>query len=257
MADKEFTEREGLSDFSGGFGELPEDLRGMGPISLPNGAFIPGSEGDMYSQSYTTGFSTQFGSPGYGDPFRTNLIPVPGSLSNQFSFSAINYLPRANFESFRSQRFFAGGSALLPPDPTAFVDLMVDTTTLPPGSAVKYSSGPLFVPQGYAAVITGLRQWIGDANAFQKPDGSADDIAWNVTAGGASVFNFGNFPVMISSLDNEAKLFIIATETTNISLKVKNCITPGTTAARTIAVKGALTGHWFPIDELDDVFRNR
>ena len=259
MADKEFTEREGLSDFSGGFGELPEDLRGMGPISLPDGSYLPGSEGDMFSASYSTGFTStsSIGAPGFIDPFRSSITPVPGSLSNQFSFSAINYLPRANFESFRSQRWFSGGSALLPPDPTTFVDLMVDTALTPPTDPVKFSSGPLLVPQGFAAVITGLRQWIGDANAFQKPDGSPDDIVWRVTGGGAAVFNFGNFPVMISALDNEAKMFVIVTENTNITLEVKNNVTSGAPNARPIAVKGALTGHWFPIDELDDIFRNK
>ena len=61
---KDFTEREGISEFSGnfnGFGELPEDLRGMGPVSTPDGTFIPGFEGDIYSTSYTTGFSTGTG----------------------------------------------------------------------------------------------------------------------------------------------------------------------------------------------------
>jgi hypothetical protein len=134
---------------------------------------------------------------------------------------------------------------------------MVDTALTPPTDPVKFSSGPLRVPQGFAAVITGLRQWIGDANAFQKADGSPDDIIWRVTAGGAAVFNFGNFPVMISALDNEAKMFVIVTEDTNITLEVKNNILPTSTDARDIAVKGALTGHWFPMDELDDIFRNR
>lgn len=255
MPDKEFIERE--SGFSDGFGELPEDLRGMGPISIPDGTFISGSEGDMYSSSYSTGSMSNFGIPGLVDPFRGNLIPVPGSLSNQFNFSAINYLPRANFESFRSQRFFSGGSALLPADPTTFVSLMQDTSVLPPGDPLRFSSGVLQVPQGFAAVITGLRQWIGDATAFQKTDGEADDIIWRITAGGAAIFSFGNFPVMISSLDNEAKLFAVAMENTTITLEVKNNVTPGTPGARNIPVKGALTGHWFPIDELDDIFRNR
>jgi hypothetical protein len=256
MSDKDFTEREGLGEFSQGFGELPEDLRGMGPVSLPDGTFLPGSEGDVYARSYTTGVLSTYGVPGYDDPFRNAITPVPGSF-NQFSFSAINYLPRANFESFRSQRFFAGGSALLPPDPTVFVDLMVDVSTLPPGDPVKYSSGPLLVPAGFAAVITGLRQWVGDANAYQKVDGEPDDIAWRITAGGAPIFNFGNFPVVISALDNEAKLFALAVENTNISLSVKNCLSPTSPEVRNIPVKGALTGHWFPIDELNDIFRNR
>ena len=134
---------------------------------------------------------------------------------------------------------------------------MVDTATLPPGSPVTFSSGVLLVPQGFAAVITGLRQWIGDANAFQKADGSPDDVVWRITAGGAPVFNFGNFPVMISALDNEAKLFIIATENTTITLEVKNNIPTTSPVARNIAIKGFLTGHWFPMDEINDIFRNR
>ena len=250
---QEFTERDTEAAFSG-FGELPEDLRGMGPVSMPDGSYMPGMEGDVYATSYTTGFIT---GDGLVDPFRGIISPVPGAYSNQFNFSAINYLPRANFESFRSQRFFSGGSAFLPADPTTFVNLMVDTASSPPGDPVKFSSGPLLVPQGFAAVITGLRQWIGDANSFQKSDGSPDDISWRVTAGGAGVFNFGNFPVMISALDNEAKMFIIVTENTNITLEVKNNIATSSPGARSIAVKGALTGHWFPMDEIDDVFRNR
>jgi len=251
---KDFTERDGMSDFSGGFGELPEDLRGMGPISLPDGTFMLSSEGDVYSTSYSTGLSS---GTVIADPFRPNLAPVPGSYSNQFNFSAINYLPRANFESFRSQRFFSGGSALLPADPTTFVDLMVDTSTLPGSAPQKFSSGVLEVPQGFAAVITGIRQWIGDATAFQKPTGEPDDIIWRITAGGAAIFNFGNFPVMISSLDNEGKIFAVATESTTISLSVKNNISTTDPTARDIAVKGFLTGHWFPMDEINDIFRNK
>ena len=256
MADKEFTERE--SGFSDGVGELPEDLRGMGPVSLPDGTYLPGMEGDVYSRSYTTGFTgVAGGNPGFVDPFRGALSPVPGSLSNQFNFSAINYLPRANFESFRSQRFFAGGSAFFPADPTTFVSLMQDPTTILPGDPLKFTSGVLTVPGGFAAVITGLRQWVGDANAFQKADGSPDEIVWRIEAGGAAVFNFGNFPLMISSLDNEAKIFFIAVENTTISLSAKNNVDATSTNARNIAVKGALTGHWFPIDEINDIFRNR
>lgn len=246
MADKEFTERE-LGDFSdfNNFGELPEDLRGMGPITLPGGDFLPGMEGDVYGSVFGGGATRSF------------VEPIPGAFSNQFSFSAINYLPRANFESFRSQRFFQGGSAFLPPDPTTYVPLLVDMATLPPGSPQTGSTGTLTVPQGFAAVITGLRQWIGDAAAFHKPDGSPDDIAWRIEAGGVPIFNYGNFPLMISSLDTEGKLFAIANENTTLQLSVKNCIDPSRPDARSIAVKGALTGHWFPIDEIDDIFRNR
>jgi len=256
---KDLTERDGMSDFSGfgDFAELPEDLRGMGTVRMPDGSFITGEEGDVYSTSYSTGTVTSVGIVGAVDPFRASLSPVPGSYSNQFRFTAINYLPRANFESFRSQRFFAGGSALLPADPTTFVDLIADTSILPPGSPLRFSSGVLEVPQGFAAVITGLRQWIGDANAFQKSTGEPDDIVWKISAGGAAIFNFGNFPFVISSLDNEAKLFAIANESTTIQLSVKNNVSTSSSFARNIAVKGALTGHWFPVDELDDMFRNR
>jgi len=244
-AEREFTERE-LPDFSGfgEFAELPEDLRGMGPISLPDGSFLPGFEGDIYQTT--------------GGAYRSFVEPIPPSLSGaQVSFSAINYLPRANFESFRSQRFFAFGSALLPPDPTGFVDLFVDIASLAPGAPQKASSGPLAIPAGFSAVITGFGQWIGDATAFQKPNGDADDIAWRIQAGGTPIFNFGNFPCVISSLDNHAKMFAVVNENVPIQVGVKNCIASSDTFARSIAVKAILFGHQFPIDELDDIFRNR
>ena len=244
MAEQEFIERE-LPDFSGfgEFGELPEDLRGMGPISLPDGTFLPGFEGDIYST---------------GGAYRSFVEPIPPSLSGaQISFSAINYLPRANFESFRSQRFFAFGTALLPPDPTVFVDLLVDIAALPPGAPQKGSSGVLTIPSGFSAVITSFGQWIGDATAFQKPSGEADDIAWSIKAGGTPVFNYGNFPCVISSLDKAAKMFAIVNENTPIQVSVKNGISPTAVAARDIAVKVVIFGHQFPIDELDDMFRNR
>lgn len=245
MADREFTERE-LPDFSGfgEFAELPEDLRGMGPISLPDGSFIPGFEGDIYAT--------------VGGAYRSFIEPIPPSLSGtRVSFSAINYLPRANFESFRSQRFFAFGSALLPPDPTTFVDLLIDVSSLPPGAPQTGSSGPLLIPGSFSAVITSFGQWIGDASAFQKPNGSPDDISWSIQAGGTPVFNYGNFPCMISSLDNPAKMYAIVNENTPIQISVKNSLAPTAVGARDIAVKVVIFGHQFPIDELDDVFRNR
>jgi len=256
MAEKEFTERE-LPDFSGlgDFAELPEDLRGMGPISTPEG-FIPGMEMDMFATSYSTG-GTYIPGVGVVDPFRQSITPIPGILSNQFNFSAINYLPRANFESFRSQRFYGGGTALLPPNSTTFVDLLVSSATITSTSPQKQTTGVLTVPSGFAAVITGLRQWVGDANAFDKSDGTVDDIVWRVLTGGTAIFNLGNFPLIVSSMDNEGKLFAIATESTTIQLSVKNNISPASALARDIAVKGVISGHWFPIDELDDIFRNR
>lgn len=252
MSEKDFTERE-FSDFKGfgGFGELPDDLRGAGSISVPGGTGFA-YEGDVYGSVYG------------GGSVRAFVEPIPAGMGQQFSYAAINYLPRANAESFRSQRFFAYGSALLTPADTgsgiaeAFVDLFVDMSTLTPGSPQTNSSGPLIVPQGYAAVITGLRQWIGDASAFQKPDGQEDDVVWRITAGGTPLFAMGNFPVVISAMDNEAKLFAIANESTSIQLSVKNTLDVATDYnARNLPVQGVITGHWFPIDELDDIFRNR
>ena len=245
MVDGDFIEREHFAEF-GGFGELPEDLRGMGPSgpqTAADGSFVTPLEGDAYQT--------------LGGAQRPFVEPIPTGFANQLTFQAIKYLPRANFESFRSQRFIAGGTALLPPDPTVFVSLLVNVSSLPPNSPVKYSSGAILVPQGYAAVITGLRQWVGDSNAIQKPDGQPDDISWRVSAGATPIFNFGNFPIMLSSLDNEAKMFAIANESTTLQLSVKNNISPSSINARAIPIQAVLTGHWFPIDELDDVFRNR
>lgn len=240
--EKDFVERE-FPDFGGGFGDLPEDLRSTNVIPICDGRTIPPIEADSYAR--------------FGGSDRVNLEAVPGSLAGPITFEAINYLPRANFPSFRSQRFFLGGTALLPPNPTAFVDLGVNTATLPPLAPVKYSTGPLIVPQGYAAVITGIRQWVGDPTAVQKPDGSPDDISWRVSAGGTAIFGFGNLPIMISSLEEEGQLFAIANESTPIQLSVKNNLNPSDPAARSIPIQALITGHWFPVDELDDIFRNR
>lgn len=240
--EREFTEREGFEGF-GDLGDLPEDLRGLGPVSFPDGTGL--IEGDMFSLS--------------GGAQRANFETLPQRVGGEIEFRAINYLPRANYESFRSQRFFASGNALLPSvgSSGSFTDLFVDTTTLPPGSPQTASSGILQVPIGYGAVITGLRQWVGDATAVQKSDGTSDDITWKIEVASAPVFSFGNFPCVISALDNEAKLFVIVVEESIIQLSAKNTISSTDPLARDIPVKGALTGHWFPIDELDDIFRNR
>jgi len=239
--EKDFIERE-FSGF-GDFGELPEDLRGAGALSLPDGTFLPGLEADIYST--------------VGGAYRPFMEPIPGGLVNPVNFTAINYLPRMNYESFRSQRFIVYGVALLPPDPTAFVPLLVDIATLPPGSPQTASSGVLNVPSGYAAVITGLRQFIGDSSAYQKSNGQPDDIHWRVEVGGTQIFSFGNFPLLMSSMEIEAKLFTIANESTTIQVSAMNAISTSDPLARNIAVQAILTGHWFPIDELDDIFRNR
>lgn len=240
--DGEFTERENFGDFSG-FGDLPDDLRNTTPLIMPDKSFVPPIESDGYSLN--------------GGADRPYLDAIPPAFASEIRFQAINYLPRANYESFRSQRFFAGGVALLPSDPTVFVDLLVDTASLPPGAAVSYSTGPLLVPGGFAAVITGIRQWIGDTTAYQKLNGQPDDIFWKVTAGSTSIFEFGNFPFLISSMSEEGHMFAIANEGTNIQLSVRNNIDPSDPLARDIPVQAVLTGHWFPIDELNDIFRNR
>jgi len=241
--DREFTEREGVP--RNNFGELPEDLRGMLPWQTPDPTSYVGWEADVYSS--------------YGAAARQFVEPVPGGFGSQAAnWSAINYLPRANFESFRSQRFFVFGSALVPPSGgTVFTPLLVDIATLPPGSPQIASSGVVTIPSGFAAVLTGIRQFIGDATAFEKPNGQPDDIRWRIEVGGSPAFDFGNFPCMISGLDNEGKLFVLATEGAQIQFSVTNSIAAGAQDDHDIPVKGALTGHQFPIDELDDIFRNR
>lgn len=237
--ERDFVQREGFEGF-GEFGELPEDLRGAGAISLPDGTYIPGSEYDSYSTS--------------GGAYRPFMEPIPGALTNPISFTAVNYLPRANYESFRSQRFIGWGTALLPAD-GIYYPLLVNIATLPPSPPQLSSSGPLVVPVGYAAVITGIRQFIGDATAFQKSNGEPDDIEWRIEAGSTAIFSFGNIPLMMSAMDQEAHLFSIANENTSMQVSARNTSTGS--LARDIAVQAILTGHWFPIDEMDDIFRNR
>lgn len=239
MSEKDFIEREAFE----GFGELPEDLRGASPISLPAGGYIPGQEMDGYSI--------------VGGAYRPFVEPIPGALGNPVNFTATSYLPRANYESFRSQRFLAWGFALVPPDPTVFVPLLVNIASLPPGSPQTASGGPLQVPIGYTAVITGIRQWVGDSNAVEKPNGQPDDISWQVAAGTIPIFNFGNIPMLMSSLTQEGHLFAVVNENIPIQVSVMNSINPLDPLARSIPVSTMLTGHWFPIDEIDDIFRNR
>jgi len=248
MSEKDFTERE----FSGfdGLGELPEDLRSVWQGGVSGGGTT------AFPTVYTEGEGFSYN----GGADRAFVQPIPSIFSNRVDFTAISYLPRANIESFRAQRFFAFGGAMVPFDTTpltaaSWVPLFVDQATM--ALPNTFTSGTLVIPPGFAAVITGFRQWVGDSNAFDKPDAQPDDISWRITLGGTSAFNMGNLRMLISTLEIEAKQFIIVSENTPIQLSVANNLTSTDPFAREIPVKGMLTGHWFPIDELDDIFRNR
>lgn len=222
---EELTERDGtILPGYGGFGDLPEDLRGSGPVSIPGVPYV--FEGDAYAYG--------------GGSYRTYVEPIP-SVASDIKFTAISYLPRFNFESFRSQRFFQFGRASIAPSTgNTFTTLATIT-----------------IPQGVAGVVTGLGQWIGDATAYQKADGSADDVAWQISVSGTGAFGYANFSLIISTLEQESKLFLIASENTVITLSATNNQTVAGFGTHDIPVTGYITGHQFPIDELDDIFRNR
>lgn len=221
--EEEVTQRDS-TQLPGGLGELPDDLRVVGPHSIPG---IPDIfEGDGYSFK--------------GGANRPNLEPIP-NLQTEMKVVGINYLPRANYPSFRSQRIFQFGRA-----------------TLAPSSGNTFSTLASFeIPDGFAAVITGLGQWIGDPTAYQKPNGDEDDVRWRITVAGSGVFDYSNFQVVISSLTQEAKLFFVAGEGITVELSASNDQPVGSMGSSDIPVAGYLTGHQFPIDELDDIFRNR
>lgn len=223
MDEKEVTERDS-TQLPGGLGELPEDLRGVGRNSVPGYPDI--FEGDGYSFN--------------GGAYRPNVEPIP-NLQTESKVVGINYLPRFNFESFRSQRLFKFGRA-----------------TLAPSSGNTFSVlATIEIPDGFGAVITGLGQWIGDPTAYNKPDGSEDDIRWRITVANSGVFDYANFRTVISTLTQEAKLFFVVGEGITIQLLASNDQPVGSMGSSDIPVSGFLTGHQFPIDELDDIFRNR
>jgi len=251
--EKEFTEREetsGFSDFKG-FGEYPEDLRGMSPIVRPDGSIMPGVEADILGPMEGGGAS------------RPYLEPQPAGLNTR---TGINYLPRSNFESYRSQRFNAWGTALVPSvTPTVWTSLLIDSSLITGATAVRSTSGILTVPGAFGAVITGFKQWIGDSNAYQKPTGEPDDIQWKIETGGSTAVDTssditgssGNLQVIISSFTAEARLFIVAKEGFSVQLSVMNMVVSTTNQARSIPVKGCISGYWFALDDIDDIFRNQ
>jgi len=169
---------------------------------------------------------------------QTNFTRTGASLAE---FTATSVLPRSNYESFRSLRLFKPGVAVLAPS-----------------SGATFSSLSSFtIPGGFAAVITGLGQWIGDASAYNKSNGDPDDITWRITINNSPVFDYGSFRYVISTLEKEAKLYFIAAEDSIVELLATNNIVVGSPGAHDIAVKGFLTGHQFPMDEINDIFRNR
>jgi hypothetical protein len=208
-------------------GELPDDLRSTGPWSAERdsgGAFL--FEGDAFSS--------------YGGAFRTGLEPLP-SFTSTTAGDIVKGLPRQNYESFRSQQFFGRGALILAPSSgTTFTALF-----------------SLTVPQGFAAVITLMGQCVLDASAYNKADGTLDDVIWRVTVAGSPIFSYGNFPFVISSGANQSKMFAVIQENTTIELQASNSLVVGSFGARNIPVSGFLLGHQFPVDEVDDMFRNR
>jgi len=211
-----------------GLGEVPEDLRNVGAESIP----MPRSAGVFESDGYTPPFS--------GGSTTLNPAPPPNAPSSII----VSSLPRQNYESFRSQRFRINGFS--------------------PVGGIAPSSGTIFttiasrlIPGGFAGVLTGLGQFIADASAYDKVNGTPDDITWRITVGGTPAFDYGNLNQKISDLDQECKLYVIITENTLVELAVTNSIISGSFGARNIAVSGFLTGYQFPMDELDDSFRNR
>ena len=209
------------------FGELPTDLRNLGPEALSGSPPLFTFEADGYATN--------------GGAERRVLNSIPPPISTAETFRAISYLSRANFESFRSLRFFGRG-----------------TQVLSPSSGTTYVTiASVTIPPTWAGVVTSFGQWIGDPTAYNKPDGSQDDISWKIIINDSTVFNYDGFPYVISSLDNPAKLFIPVGEGNTISIQATNNMAVGSFGAKDLAVKAVLFGHQFPLDEIDDVFRNK
>lgn len=226
--EQDFQNRE--LDFSG-FGDLPEDLRSMGPVS---------EDGKNYS--YTRlwegdNFAFPAGTPGD----RQFMEPIPEGFGPTANVSEIRFLPRYNYESFRSQQTLASGLA-----------------TLSPSSGATFTTLASFtVPAGFSGVLTGIAQWIGDATAYNKPDGTADDVSWRIVVGGTGAASYSSISLMLSDLTSVHRLYVILNESITIELSATNNIASGSFGARSIPVKGYLIGYQFPIDEVDDIFRSR
>lgn len=223
--------------WKGNFGELPDDLREVGEPSGPDPGGLPGPQ--PFAEPGPTPPAEHDGYATTGGADRQYVEPVPPMAATRFV--GVNFLPRYNFESFRSQRFEQiGGALLLPTSGTVFTPLASFT-----------------VPSAFAGVLTGITQWIGDASSYLKNDGSPDDITWRITVNDALVFNYGSLRFTISTATQEAKMFVVLNENAVVTISASNTITTGSFGARNIPVRGSISGYQFPIDEVDDIFRNR
>lgn len=226
--DLEFQNRElNLS----GFGDLPEDLRAFTPVSEDGQPYhyIDGALWEADNFAYTGGAARQY------------MEPIPEGFGPTPNITQIRLLPRYNYESFRSQQILASGSSILSPT----------------GGSTFSSLATFTVPAGFAGVLTGVAQWVGDATAYNKPSGDPDDVVWKINIAGTGASFYSAFDVVLSDLTSPHRLFIIMSENNTIELAATSNIVSGSYGARDIPVKGYLIGYQFPIDEVDDIFRNR
>lgn len=212
--------------WEGNFGELPDDLREVGDPSEPGSPSVGVTgEGDHYALT--------------GGADRNFVQPVPPVQATKFV--GVNALPRYNYESFRSQRFEQiGYGVLLPTSGNTFTNLATFN-----------------IPATFAGMLTGFTQWIGDASAYLKSNGTQDDITWRITVNDALAFSYGALHGIVSTATHEGKLFVILNENTSVTIAATNNIPAGSFGAKAIPVRATISGYQFPLDEIDDIFRNK